>query len=637
MTKSFSKSAFIFKNVFKVKIVYLFVLIFILHSCKEDDLLDQVNPNSLTTSSFWKDNNDLKLGLNSVYAVLQDQDVLGVQEEAKRTDIGASNSWRRNGNRNDLMYVLEYDQNTNYVTNKWNALYLGIFRANQVLENYERIKQGYDNESQTEEGVYIEAQARALRGYYYYVLNNHYNDGSVPLLDFIPKTFADFQQAFSTSQKVKDFYRADLTYGLENLPATYNAWNEVGSGNLGRITAGACEALLGKSYLLENNFTMAETYFKNVIDNYNYELVDDITTCTTGIAEFNLESIFEINYTTAINLNVTGEEQLTHRISHDLSNGNLTPSSRLNLLYRGDKLDDADPANINVGANVYDNNGNITGTEDRLRKYSLRVQDCMGVVDDPDSPFYGGTTAERGQSNNTGSKFARPKNAFFKKYTHWNTLDGKEDNSTEYNNKSDVNINVIRLAEVYLCYAECMLEKGDLSEALRYINRVRKRSHLILLGNVSDPGAEFQNLQTTYLDDIDMDMSNGDDPVTISNLMDHLRFIEIPLELSLEGTRVEDLRRWGVYEEVLDMLEAVQYDYWHYPANLNGRHTIRFKAFTVISGERPSFAEGTNPPGGPKPIDAQDAAKNRRSDNYYLPTPRTEIDANLNWDAIKDE
>ncbi|WP_170179844.1 RagB/SusD family nutrient uptake outer membrane protein [Flavivirga rizhaonensis] len=622
---------------FMCKVLPIILLVLFCQSC-EKDFLDQTNPNALTTKSFWQNNGDLNAGLISVYSVLKDNDVLGIQSESIRTDIAAPGNFRNNG-QIIPMYHLGFDLSTPYVEDKWSALYLGVFRANQVIENYEPISATYINEASREEGLRILAQARALRGYFYFMLNNSFNNGSVPILKSIPKTFAEFQQAFSTSQKVKEFYREDLKFGLENLPKTYSEWLDEGKSNLGRITAGACEALLGKSYLYENDFSNAEIHFKNVIDNYNYKLVDDMAKCFTGIDEFNSESIFELNFTTALNLEANGEEKLSQDITHMVYNGTIQPSSHLVMKYQADKLDENDPANMNLGANVYDSQGEIIGTEDRLRTYSLRMGNCMGQVDDPDSPMYGETCGEFGNFSNV-APFARNRITLFKKYLHWNTIGGGagEDRGSELNNKSDINIMVLRLADIYLSYAECMLVKGDLSEALRYINRVRKRSHLVLLGKASDPGAEFNNLQTTYVDDIDFDISNGDQEVNTENLMTHLRFTEIPLELCLEGDRNADLRRWGIYKEYLQELASVKYDYWHYPKNGNGKHGDRYKCFITFSGDSPTTYTGTGSFSEPPEIQDKFTAANEFDPNFhnYLPIPQLEITTNLNWDVIAD-
>ncbi|OEJ98680.1 hypothetical protein A8C32_05640 [Flavivirga aquatica] len=632
------KTSLVKHHMFANKIIILLLIFVVIQSC-EKDFLEQTNPNALTTGDFWNNNTDLNFGLNATYSVIKDKDIIAIRDEAVRTDIATHQRWRAKS-LSDAMYDQNFDGTTKYVQNKWNALFLGVFRANQVIENYERLKSGYSNEDAEEEGLRIVAQARALRGYFYYMLSTSYNGGSVPLLTSIPKTFAEFQQAFSTAEAVKEFYRADLTFSLENLPETYTAWEKEDGNNLGRITGGACEALLGKSYIVDNNFAEAEVYLKNVIDNYNYELVDDLAKNFTGIAEFNSESIFELNFTTSVNLDAVGEEILAQDVTHLIYGAGIQPSSWITLKYREEKPDANDPANMNIGANVYDDQGEVVGTIDRLRRYSLRMANSMGSVDDIDSPMYGVPQGTFGDGD--GIAYARNRLNVFKKFTHWNTIGAGagEDKSTDFNNKSDINIPVIRLADIYLLYAECMLEKGDLSEALRYINRVRKRSHLYLLGKSSDPGAEFLNAETTYIDDINLDI-NGGEVVTITNLMEHLRFTERPLELALEGERSTHLRRWGVFKQQLMKLASIKYDYWTVPPNFNGKHAKpRYKCFLTRAGETPEHFTLPENQRTREKIGAQDAiigsGKFSESLHAYLPIPQNEIDANLNWDVIKD-
>ncbi|NIJ45901.1 hypothetical protein FHR24_002372 [Wenyingzhuangia heitensis] len=625
------------KNNIINKLTPLLLLVFVFQACS-DDFLDQTDPNALTTASFWENTSDLNSGLNSTYSALKDENISGILFDFFRTDIAVKNSFRNSGEV-DPFYGQSFDLTTTEIENQWNALYLGIFRANQVIVNYEELKSSFNTDEIEEEGLRIVAQARAIRGYLYYILSTTYNNGEVPLLDFVPADFDEFQQAMSPSQTVKDFYRADLQFGLENLPATYSAWEDVGKDNLGRVTGGFCEAMLGKSYLMENNFGEAKIYLKNVIDNYGYALVPNIEDCVTGINEFSSESIFEVNYTTDLNLVEDGEKELSHKVTHQLSNGNVQPSSWLTLQYRNDPVDPADPENMNLGANVYDtSNGEITGTEDRLRTYSLRMGTSMVSVDDPDSPIYGVPAGELGNADDV-SPLARTRPNLFKKFTHWNTIGSGagEDRSTEFNNKSDINLPVIRLADVYLMYAECMIEEANLAEALRYINRVRKRSHLLLLGKSTEAGAEYVNATTTYVDDIDFDSSNGEEEVTLTNLMDHLRFTERPLELALEGSRVANLRRWGVFKSQLEHIASIRYDYWHFNKNLNGKHGDRYKCFITVSGEEPTTYTGTSVTN--QPIEVQDAvlgATNFQIDAHgYFPIPQAEVDTNLNWNTTE--
>lgn len=635
----------IMKKTFIKGLIPLLIFACTFQSCVDE--LDQVNPNALTLGTFWQTTADLNTGLNAVYAAMRDEDILGILWDYTRTDIAVPFSQRSNAIGNPI-YDQTFDLTTNEVQNKWDACYRGVFRANQVIDAYNRLNPSINDETAS----LILAQARALRGYFYYTLHHTFNNGSVPLFETVPTDFNDFQIAFSSSEEIKTFFRADLQYGLDNLPATYNAWqSEVGSGNLGRITAGFCEALLGKSYLNENDFTNAEIYLKNVIDNYNYQLTDDLSECVTGIAEFNNESIFEINYSYEANPLGLDEQNLSQRITHFLNDGNrIQFSSWLTLKYRNERPDPADPANY-VNRNVYDASGDLESIQENvLRMYSLRMNNSISSVDDRDDRMYGVELANYG-TETSAAPHARQFPNFIKKFTGWNTNNGGigEAEDPEKDNRSDINIPIMRLAEVYLMYAECMIEKGDLSEALRYINRVRKRSHLILLGSSSDAGAEFSGT-ATYYNDIDLDLTNGEEPVTLQNLMEHLRFTEKPLELALEGNRTIDLRRWGVWKQQLEHLAQFEYDAWHFKNNAMSKNPTRWRCFIMPAGQVPSYPANTQAPDYAfrQPANLNSNANRRTNEPFlrdnllgsqnfieevhsYLPVPQDEINANLNW------
>lgn len=631
------------------KIKLLFVLALAFSACT--DQLEQVNPNALTLDTYWQNSGDLNTGLNTVYAALRDENILAIEWDYTRTDIAVPfiQRQRRVGT---PIYDMTFDLTTNEVQNKWDALFRGVFRANQVIDAYKDLESTFVGEDAKQAGTLILAQARALRGYFYYVLHHTYNQGSLPLFESVPVEIEDFQVAFSDAAVIQEFYRADLQFGLDNLPATYNRWQtEVGTGNLGRITGGFCEALIAKSFMNENDFTNGEIHLKNVIDNYDYALVDDLAKCYTGIAEFNSESIFEVNYSYDANPLGLGEQNLSQRISHRLNDGNIVQfSTWLTLKYRGERPDPLDPANL-VNRNIYLPNGDLDSVQfDVLRMYSLRMNNTMSSVDDRDGRMYGVEMAEYGSATSAASH-ARIYPNFIKKFTGWNTNNGGlgEQETPETDNRSEINIPIIRLAEIYLLYAECMLEKGNLSEALTYINRIRKRSHLLLLGSSDDPSAEFVDGTTTYMDDIDLDPSNGEEKVTVSNLMDHLRFSEKPLELSLEDDRTIDLRRWGVWKEQLELLATFEYDAWHFKNNAMGKSPTRWRSFAMPNGVPPTYEDPNLPPYAFRfPADLM-KNNNRRakethlkdhlrgSQNFsadihsYLPVPQDEINSNLKW------
>ncbi|RKR13473.1 putative outer membrane starch-binding protein [Maribacter vaceletii] len=636
------------KKTLLTKIIPLALLAILFQACTDE--LDQVNPNALTLDTFWQNSGDLNAGLNTVYASLRDENVLGILWDYTRTDIAVPSSQRQNATGNPI-YEQTFDLSTDQVQDRWDACFRGIFRANQVIDAYNNLESTFTTEEAQQTGTYILAQARALRGYFYYVLHSSYNQGSVPVFDTVPVEFEEFQISFSSAAEVKAFLIADLQFGMENLPATYNAWQEdAGTGNLGRVTGGFCEALIAKTYMNENDFGNAEPILKNLIDNYDYALVDDLAKCFTGIDEFNSESIFEINFSYDANPLGLEEQNLSQRIASFLNDGNRVHfTSWLTLKYRNEKPDELDPANL-VNRNIYLANGDLDSIQENvLRMYSLRMANSVSSVDDRDTKMYGVEMAEYGRAT-TAAPHARQFPNFIKKFTSWNTNNGGigEDESPDRDQRSDINIPIVRLAEVYLLYAECMLEKGDLTEALRYINRIRKRSHLNLLGNASV--GEYSTATSTYMNDIDLDPSNGEEAVTIANLMEHLRFTEKPLELSLEDQRPIDLRRWGVWKEQLTYISQFEYDAYHFKNNAMGKSPTRWRNFIMPAGEEPSYDDPNLPPYAFRLPNNIQVNGNRRtkepflkdhllgSQNFnedlhsYLPVPQDEINSNLNWD-----
>ena len=215
------------------------------------------------------------------------------------------------------------------------------------------------------------------------------------------------------------------------------------------------------------------------------------------------------------------------------------------MAYRTDSMDTTDPRNM---APVIDLITSVPTGEVALRKYNLRASAYIAFVDDEAANYYLSRPVFAYAFNNGQS-------AAFKMLSNCNEFDYNNlPNEETY--KSGVNFRVIRLADVYLMYAECLIEGGTnesgVDEALEYINKVRYRSALLLCGM---PGGEYAS-------------SDFDDKVyTAQDVMNQLMYVERPLEISILGhaTRHIDLRRWGIYEERFQELAAKRYSFGSYP------------------------------------------------------------------------
>jgi len=519
---------------------------------------------------------------------LLDHFVLGLAESGARSDEGHPDSRERPNSGGLPWYELRITPGLGGVGRTWDALYNVIWRANQVIEGLN----GMDEEFKTEEEwVNQMGQARLLRGLIHFYLHSAYNNGEIIIRDNVPADPSDFSKPVSTSDEVITFFRKDLEYAYQNLPPAFEEKS--------RVDGGLAATILGTSYLYSEDYEKAMVFFRDVLNNpeYGYELLQDPSLLFTSAGDFNAESIFEINYTLEQQLEETQwhEESFNNRLARLTGAPNpvggasdLVPAAWLTYAYSNEALDTQDLRNY-----VEDENG---GT--RLRNVSLRSSQFIAVVNDDDTEFYQSPAA------NQILAFNRTLFSFFKKYTNHDIVASEnETGATSW--KSGKNVVVNRLSDVYLMYAECLLKTGDRDGAIQYINEVRKRWGLVLLG-VSDGSAhDFDDI--AYTDE---------------SLMEHLMNVERPLELSFEGFNVRnnDLRRWGIgkqrYQDLSQQVwHLIDYDY----VNAEGDNAIRRDSF-LQAGPSPNVNDF------PEIVEFTGAAQNYiEGTSEYLPLPTSEV------------
>ncbi|MDX9747801.1 MAG: RagB/SusD family nutrient uptake outer membrane protein [Paludibacter sp.] len=479
----------------------------IISSCS-DDFLKQDNVNELNAGTFWETESDLQKGLIATYGALQLDGLLGgksVMTLPLRSDIGRPNNWSADG---QSFNRLSFNATTELVRLRWQACYIGIYRANQVLENLGRVDLEPDVRNQ------IEAETRFLRGFFYYVLYQGYNNGSVVVHTTTPKTRADFYKKTSSREEVYKLILSDLEFAEQTLPDNYSA-----SGDIGRVRWGAAAAMLGKLHINERNYADAKVFFERIIESKLYSLCPDIGDNFDEMHEYNQESIFEVAFSIEAKPGTsggakdgpTGSEATSRAINFATTQAGgyrvAMPSYYLTMLFRNDTMDVKNP---------------INAARKGLARYSIRTSVSVAISDDDNTTFYQKTSLAGGAYNNGEA-------SYLKKFQNWSWAREKQEAV------SGINERVIRYADIMLLYAECLLKTGgSFQTALDLVNEIRKRSGVVLLR------------QTDY---------------DVNSLMEHIMWVERPLELSFEGydIRWEDLVRWGKVKEQYDRLATEQY------------------------------------------------------------------------------
>jgi len=645
------------------KIACVAVSMIVIASCS--DFLDQENPNAATTNTFGYKLTDVQKEVVAVYNAFRQPNLYGLADNVKRTDLVLpGKEWESSS---DVMYNQTFTNTNQTAANQWEYLYKGVFRANQAIMYSNRMRSSLTSDAMQEAGLQCEAQAKFFRGLFYFWLANTFNNGSVPYFDYVPYEETDFYQALRPANEIITLYRKDLEFAYNNLPENYSD-----DADMGRVTKWAAAAILGKSYLYEKDYTTAAKYFKAIIDSGQYYLGDADGNQTTK-GEFGPESILEISYTTQYNTEYgVWSSAALHNIYNNYSGGNggwntWYPSAWLTEAFENEDIDPMlqtednavesilEPKFIDVDGNEL--SANVQGTTLRITENgkiinytSSKTFDHLDYMQIPALSKRASATMALSLENTVPYYFTIPNaylknNAFarFKLYSNCYSVASERD--LEPSGMSAVNVRLVRLADVYLMYAECLIkggtDDGGLFSALKYVNKVRKRAGVILKGECVAPNDEY-NGTATY------QTTNDDDLIdSAEKLMNHLMYVERPLELNIEGYNIRfmDLRRWGILKQRFQELSAQEHRYAYYSsygvdyggttlsingnpcpqmtANTNYAHPVLYDPDNMTDAEISQVADQKSV------YNYQSAAINfTNEENAYFPIPSKELISN---------
>jgi tetratricopeptide (TPR) repeat protein len=468
------------------KMLLLIIIAGVLGSCAEDEFLDVTNQNELNSDNYYSRIENFDMALNGVYSALKSLDLYG-QNFYVETLLALpheSDYWNAQS-RNE---VTAGDGN---VFVAWRGWYRVVARANDIIENVPvYLENNNPTAEQQKQLDLIVGQAHFLRGFAYFHLVRLWGEApyardnsrlAVPLILEVAVDREAMMQPRATVAEVYEQVIKDFKVAEEKLPL---AWD---MNNIARVSKFAAKAFLGKVYLYMEDYNKAKAYFEEIINSPRYSLVpahryDDLF---QGKYEFSPESIFEINYTIDLQQNIW---------ENGLGSGIALP-----LAPPGRGWSNVTPHGVNISR---------FGTDPRLKIATYAPTDSAATSEGEMKPV------GKSEFNYTGHSF--------RKYV-------PEDYSVNSTNRnSGINFLVMRLADVYLMYAEVMYQLGNEAVALEYVNKVRRRAW----------GYSPDSPQP----EVDLTALTGD---ALRDAIREERF----LELFAEGHRWYDIVRWGIVEE----------------------------------------------------------------------------------------
>jgi hypothetical protein len=424
-----------------IKIPVMICALALMQGCKKD-FLNRPPEDQLTADVFYKTADEVMAGTAPLYNI-----VWFDYNDKANLSFGDARAGNMISNDRDAYYRFAVQATeTSTLLPAYKSFYKIIAQSNQTMVNIQK------NATAVDENVKRAAigECRFMRalGYYYLVMNW----GPVPIIYDNAKQLSDKTVTRNTVESIWELIIRDLTYAAKNLP--------VAAAQDGRLTKWSAEGMLARMYLYrsgvgasggarkQSDLDSAKYYAGSVIHSGPYVL------------ETNYADLFK------------GEN---HNSSHN------NKESLFSIQWMPIK----DPWGINNSFQAYmARNGDITGSWDgwgaahgasaNLVKYYLanpadsnRRKATFMFNDD----FYPEIRKDLGGYHYTASDIANTK-----KYIIGSVKDngGKGSEMNEY-----INTYMLRLAEVYLIYAEAILGNSASTsdgEALKYFNAVRNRA-----------------------------------------------------------------------------------------------------------------------------------------------------------------
>lgn len=465
--------------------------------CKKD-YLDKLPLSGPSDASFYSNQDELMLGLFGCYKSLN------FEAKTERPwpvilDVTTDIDWNRSAHAMQDIGKGSYASDNASILIFWREYYQGIGRCNFLLDNIDRVKSKITPELYAQ----VTAEARFLRAINYHYLIEMF--GGVPLITHVVK-LENSQVPRNTKKEVADFVIKEMDAAAKDLPLTQDA------NNTGRATKGAALAIEARTALYNGDYPAAAAAAKAVMDLKTYKLNPDFAQLFTYAGQNSTEIIFALQYLKGVITHGT-PNFLTSRMAGGVSN-EIPPQSMVDAYEMKDGLPiDKSP--------LFDPKAPFKNRDPRLG-YTIVLPSSIlfnyQFETNPDSLKiwnYNTTPATRVANQDATNAFATYSGYLYRKYTDITDMADDEN--------SQLNLILIRYAEVLLIYAEAKIEANDIDASVYdAINQVRQR--------VSMPAITAGKTQ--------------------AELRSALR-IERKCELALEGFRLFDIRRWKIAEKVM--------------------------------------------------------------------------------------
>ena len=263
------------------KINIIIAGLLLIMACNKD--LDKTNPSYATLDKYFKNSDELLKGTNAIYSIFHGGSLVAREwfflEDLRSDDVSSGGGQLEVPRAQILNGATTADNSV--MNSVWNGLYTVIHRSNTVIGSAANIT---DNDAVRDQCV---AQAKFFRGWAYFELVSLW--GPVPVYTQVVSAPDQFQPRVSEDTVYNQIIQ-DLQDAAAVLSPSY------ASAELGRVTSGAANAMLGRVQMQKGDYAAAKVALLKVTGGGLYHLVDKYSDNFLEETEFNPESIWEAVY-----------------------------------------------------------------------------------------------------------------------------------------------------------------------------------------------------------------------------------------------------------------------------------------------------------------------------------------------------
>lgn len=483
-------------------ITLVICLVLITSACNKG-YLEKVPLSGPSDASFFATQDELVLAVNGTYKTLNILMPVDGMPYVAELDDAADIGWDRNTDALQALGNGNQDSNNGVALNMWSSFYQAIGRCNFILDNASRVK------DKANPVIYARslAEARFVRAYCYSMLAELY--GGVPLVTHV-LSIADAQMPKTSKDDLVKFILSEMDAAAADLPTTYTGVD------VGRATKGAALAIKAREALFGGQWDAAISAAQAVMSLNVYALENNYGNLFTSVGQSSKEIIFALQYLRSA--------ASTQSIPYNcLSRNALGASNKIPSQSLVDAFQCTD--GLTIDKSPLFNAAKPFANRDPRLSFTVAVPGSIFYnyqfetnKDSLKCYNYTTTPATRVDNLEATNAFATYSGYCWKKYV---------DIADIANTKaSELNVTVIRYAEVLLTYAEAKIEKGELDASVYdAINAIRQR-----------PTVNMPKIPA------------GSSQIDLRSAVRRERLYE----LAMEGVRLFDIRRWKIAAQAMN-------------------------------------------------------------------------------------